>query len=144
MVLELVGQDHVDDFSPIGPLREHHCKSVERCLPWSKVFTPNVWCHLLNLLENVLLEVGISSLGREFWSWEFVCRKQSAAAAVSCIFPLIQRMPQLEPELFDFGFAFTGFHQLITFQPAIWFLDPNVDHLVGSLLAMAEFANPVV
>ena len=42
MVCEFVGQDHVDGFPPIGPLREHHCKSVDRCLPWSKVFSSNV------------------------------------------------------------------------------------------------------
>ena len=38
MVCEFVGQDHVDDFSPIGPLREHDCESIDRCLPWSKFF----------------------------------------------------------------------------------------------------------
>ena len=41
LVREFVGQDHVDDFTPIGPLRKHHCESVDRCLPWSKVFSAN-------------------------------------------------------------------------------------------------------
>ena len=144
MVCEFVGQDHVDDFSPIGPLREHHCESIDRCLPWSKVFPSNGWRHLLNLLENVILKVGFNCLGRNSWSWEFVCRIDAAAAAVGFCFPFVQSMPQLEPKLFDFGFAFTCVHQLITFQPAIWFLDPNVDHLVCSLLAMTEFSDRVV
>ena len=42
MVCVGVGQDHVNGFSPIGPLREHHCTSVDRGLPWSKVFSSNV------------------------------------------------------------------------------------------------------
>ena len=144
MVREFVGQDHVDNFAPIGPLRKHHCESVDRCLPWSKVFPSNGRRHLLNLLENVILKVRINGLGRESWCWEFVCCIHAAASAVGLCFPLIQCVPQLEPKLFDFGFSFTGFDQLITFQPAIWFLDPNVDHLVCSLLAMTELADRVV
>ena len=73
-----------------------------------------------------------------------MCRKDAAGAAIGFCLPFVQGMPKFEPKIFDFVGALAGFYQLVTLKPAVRILNPNVDHLVRSLLTMAEFPNGVV